>query len=113
MLLALTTLIAGCGKKSSASDDRSETGKTFPVTISKDFLSEVELPICTHSIESQLVYLKNTNAFRYCEDGEWIPITIVGEKGEKGVVGQTGMKGEKGNEGIAGKDRLNTPYCLG
>ena len=49
------------------------------------------LPTCTSDNQNQLVYLKDVEEFRSCEDSVWAEISIKGVDGKDGAAGTSGM----------------------
>ena len=49
------------------------------------------LPTCTSDNQNQLVYLKDVEEFRSCEDSVWAEISIKGVDGKDGAAGDSGM----------------------
>jgi hypothetical protein len=61
-----------------------------------------ELPECTLQNERQLAWIKRTEQFFACTDGEWVEVPVKGAAGKDGTEGEDGAAGEPGKDGAEG-----------
>ncbi len=106
---------AGISADSVAKIDTGAKGDTPPqpdVDITaKFYATEAELPNCDQTTVRELVYVKETTQFEYCDAvAGWTPIDLKGPKGDPGkngkdgIAGKDGTNGRDGTKGVAGND---------
>lgn len=116
-IFALLTVITGCGNipagsvagtDSSTSTATTEAAATTQPDVNvtaKYYLAKSDLPICDDTLARELVYVKETSTFEYCDAANgW---TVVDLKGAKGDAGAQGVAGAAGKDGANGKDGSN------
>lgn len=75
-------------------DEQIQDDKTTEDEIQNAMLvqSDDKLPPCEK--DGTLAFVKDTETFKSCADGDWVTVSIKGDKGDKGDKGEKGEAGE-------------------